>query len=151
MLTELSSAEVLVANSALLILLSLAAAYDLRTRRIPNQLVVLGVVVASLCAAFAGAKAFLWGAIGLFVALAVFYPTYAAGWLGAGDVKLMGLVGGFLGPQQLLSVIGFVAVAGGVLALVYSFFFKTQSRIRKLPYAVAILTGVIAHFWFHSK
>lgn len=151
MLTELSSAEVLVANSALLILLSLAAVYDLRTRRIPNRLVLLGILVASLFAGFAGGKAILWGAMGLSAALAVFYPIYAAGWLGAGDVKLMGLVGGFFGLQQLLPVMGFVALAGGVLTVAYLLFFQASSKTRKVPYAVAILTGVVVHLWFYTK
>jgi prepilin peptidase CpaA len=38
--------------------------------------------------------------------------------MGAGDVKLMGAVGSFLGPQGVFAAFLYTAVAGGVYALI---------------------------------
>jgi prepilin peptidase CpaA len=49
--------------------------------------------------------------------MAVFIVFYLAGGMGAGDVKLMGAVGGFLGPKGVLIAFLCTAVVGGVYAL----------------------------------
>ena len=57
-------------------------------------------------------------ALGLFVGLAVFFPLFALGAMGAGDVKLMAAVGAWIGAKPILYVALYGSVAGGVLALV---------------------------------
>jgi prepilin peptidase CpaA len=44
-------------------------------------------------------------------------PFYAVRAIGAGDVKLLGAVGALLGPQLLVSVAIYAAIAGGVMSL----------------------------------
>jgi len=98
---------------ALALVLS-AAWTDWRTRKIPNWLTVpallLGLTVHTLIAGWPGAKTSLEGA-GL--ALALLFPLVLLRGLGAGDWKLMGALGAFLGPVLLLFVLlGSVLVAG---------------------------------------
>jgi prepilin peptidase CpaA len=98
---------------ALALVLS-AAWTDWRTRKIPNWLTVpallLGFTVQTLIAGWPGAKTSLEGA-GL--ALALLFPLVLLRGLGAGDWKLMGALGAFLGPVLLLFVLlGSVLVAG---------------------------------------
>ena len=92
---------------------------DWRSRRIPNWLTIpgllLGVGVNSLCWGWPGAKAALQGA-GL--ALGVLLPFVLARGLGAGDWKLMGCLGAFLGPQKTIVVLLGTVFISGLMATV---------------------------------
>ncbi len=87
---------------------------DWRWRRIPNWLTVptlaVGIGLNSLATGWAGAKESLLGA-GL--GLAVLLPFVLIRSLGAGDWKLVGALGAFLGPSRLITVLmGTILVAG---------------------------------------
>ena len=102
-------------------LLAAAVWHDVRRRRIPNRLVfsgaVLGVLLNSL--ALPGVTtAGPWLALGgLAVGLGLLLPMHAMKALGAGDVKLMAMVGAFLGPRATVFAVLCSLLAGGVLAL----------------------------------
>ena len=87
---------------------------DWRSRRIPNWLTVpallVGIGINSIAFAWPGTKAALEGA-GL--GLGLLLPFVLARGLGAGDWKLMGALGAFLGPNRLVVVLlGTVFIAG---------------------------------------
>jgi prepilin peptidase CpaA len=92
---------------------------DLRTRRIPNALTfpaaALGVIAATAAHGGQGAIA---SAAGLLVGLLLFFPLFALKGLGAGDVKLLGALGAWLGASVVLGVAFYTTLAGGVLAIV---------------------------------
>jgi prepilin peptidase CpaA len=102
-------------------LLAAAVWHDVRRRRIPNRLVfagaLLGVLLNSL--ALPGvAAAGPWLALGgLATGLGLLMPMYAMKALGAGDVKLMAMVGAFVGPRNAVFAVLCSLAAGGVLAL----------------------------------
>lgn len=151
--------------------------FDVRTRRIPNRLTfpatALGVVAATVAHGGTGA---LSSASGLFVGLLLFFPLFALRGLGAGDVKLMGALGAWLGATTVLGVAFYTTLAGGVLALAlivkhrYSgqairnlWLLLTHWRVfglqpldaltletskgPKLPYALPIAVGLALAFW----
>jgi prepilin peptidase CpaA len=99
-------------------ILCIAVFFDQRTRKIPNWLVLVGLITAMLlqisASGFAGFKQSLFGAA---ICLIAFFPFFALRLLGAGDVKLLTAVGAFLGPSQALIAILFTMMAGGVLAV----------------------------------
>ena len=104
--------------AALLCLVGVAVFTDLRERRIPNWLTVTGVLV-GLGFASVEVDGFPTAAlIGVVLALAVTFPLFALGGLGAGDAKLLAAVAAFVGPAGLLSVALYGGVAGGVLAVI---------------------------------
>src|SRR5437016_2449883 len=87
---------------------------DWHTRRIPNWLTIPallgGIAVNSLASGWPGARQSLLGA-GL--GLALLLPFVLIRSLGAGDWKLVGALGAFLGPLPLITVLmGTVLVAG---------------------------------------
>jgi len=92
---------------------------DWRWRRIPNWLTVpallLGVAANSAEGGWHGAKASLLGAA---LGLAILLPFVVVRSLGAGDWKLVGALGAFLGPQRLLAVLFATALLAGVMAVI---------------------------------
>lgn len=100
-------------------ILTAAALFDLRFRRIPNFLTYPAMAAALVYhSAQFGWPGFLMGASGIAVGLAVFLAFFILGGMGAGDVKLMGAVGGLLGPKGALLAALYTALAGGVYALI---------------------------------
>jgi len=109
-------------------LVGAAVVCDLRSRRIPNVLLGVGIALglSFQIVALVGGDPFVnpVGASGLgpallggLTGLALFLPFYALRALGAGDVKLLAMVGVWLGPQHVAWTAVWTLLAGGVLAL----------------------------------
>src|SRR6202046_1885424 len=112
-LESLMSATQILWELALALALS-AAWTDWRTRKIPNWLTVpallLGLTVHTMIAGWPGAKTALEGA-GL--GLGLLLPFVLLRGLGAGDWKLMGALGAWLGAYNIiLALLGTIFVAG---------------------------------------
>lgn len=117
---------------SLALMLASCAVSDWRLRRISNASVVSGLVCALLWHTVAphgsglfdrylpGALGWRESLSGALVALVVFALARAAGWLGAGDAKLMTAIGGYFGLSALPGLTLVVLSMGGVLALVYA-------------------------------
>ena len=96
-----------------------ACVSDVSTSRIPNVLTFAAAALALVFHASApGGLGFTHAGLGLIVGLAVFFPLFALGAMGAGDVKLMAAIGAWIGWKSMVFVALYGSVAGGVLALV---------------------------------
>jgi prepilin peptidase CpaA len=103
---------------ALLAFVGAVAFIDLRTKRIPNVLVLAGLLTALAL----GIGAHGWTgasnvAAGFAAGLAIFLPLYVGGGLGAGDVKAVATVGAFLGWPGAALAAALILVAGMVFGL----------------------------------
>ena len=122
----------------LLVPVVFALVCDLRTREIPDWIPLLIVAWACLATAI-GLHRVTWiglmaGALlGLGLSAAVFY----LGGLGGGDVKLLAAIGAAVGPWALLSILAWMAFAGGLLALI-----AAARGKRDFAYVPAIAVGV---------
>src|SRR5437879_6152679 len=109
----------------LIVLVSLAAWSDLRTRRIPNSITVTGAAAGLLSHAFYhGVSGAVQSLAGAGLGLAIFLVFYVAGGMGAGDVKLFAAVGAFAGPQAVVVVFVFTALLGGLAALALALWWR---------------------------
>ena len=147
---------------------------DLRARRIPNWLtasallvgivgnVCLGVFGSGLTGAASGAGVALLGALLGFALLFPMYLFRVAGVgrvIGAGDVKLLAALGALVGPQALISIAIYAAMAGGIQAVIMLMqrgrlgLFAYEALVMrvsptpsgaKAPYALPIFIGVVA-------
>lgn len=107
------AAHVAVAAVALLALVT-----DLRSRKVPNPITFGAAGAACLFHLVTGGwHGLLWASAGWAVGVALFLPFFALRGMGAGDVKLLGAFGAWLGPEGALWTALFGALAGGVLAL----------------------------------
>jgi prepilin peptidase CpaA len=116
---------------ALTILLLLAATADCRSRRIPNRLILLGIAFAMIdqCIRWPLLEGPLFVFGGLLVGLGLFLPLYLLRAMGAGDVKLLAMVGAFLGPADIVRVALATMLVGGVMAI---FFVTVKGTIGRM-------------------
>jgi prepilin peptidase CpaA len=96
-----------------------AASFDLSQRKIPNRLLLPGVLCALLLHLFSGTpmNVISTGLAGMATGFGLFLPLYLVRGMAAGDVKLMATVGAFCGPAQTLTIAIATFCIGGILAL----------------------------------
>lgn len=120
-LLELLAMLVLDPRTAVLFaLLVIASVSDYRSYRIPNWLTFGGAAFAlvyTTVIAVSPPTAFWQAFGGLFLGFLIMLPAYALGVMGAGDVKLMAMVGAFLGIHETLQAVLFAFIVGGIAAL----------------------------------
>lgn len=157
------------------IVVAVATYTDLRSRRIPNWLVlpffVVGVAASSWLGGWHGLGHSLAGAgLGLLLYGILFFM----GGMGAGDVKLCAAIGAWIGPMQLIYALVFTGLVGGLMAVGWAVWggflgelFQNAGALafgskadrgeavlsnpqrRKMPYAPAIAIGTLISFFAH--
>jgi prepilin peptidase CpaA len=96
-----------------------AAVYDIRERRIPNWLVLAGIIAGFAWNLYSGGWSGLGHAAeGLGLGFALYFPLYLLKARGAGDVKLLAAVGAIVGPGNCFWVFILTAILGGIIAMV---------------------------------
>lgn len=140
-----------------------AAAMDLSTMTIRNELVLLLLGVYAALAPLAGFGAV---EIGLNAAVAAavlagMFVFFALGWIGGGDAKLTAVVVLWLGADQALPFVMYMAAFGGVLTLLLlqfraiplpagwrriSWIAQLHAHSSGVPYGVAIASGALLMF-----
>jgi Flp pilus assembly protein protease CpaA len=96
----------------------MAAAIDVRTRRVPNVLTgAIALVGVGLAGAGLGRVGVMLSIAGCVVGLVLMLPGYLIGATGGGDVKLLASVGTLLGPAPTLRAFVASAIAGGLIAV----------------------------------
>lgn len=159
------------------VMLVVATISDMRSRRIPNWLVlpflVAGIVASTATHGLSGLRQSL---LGVLLAALLLGILYWLGGMGMGDVKLCAAIGAWIGPRQLGLALVMMALAGGLMALFWAIrggFLKESlsgagdliwgfgkrglrphptlvlgnPRARKMPYAPAIAIGTIFSFF----
>jgi prepilin peptidase CpaA len=138
-----------------------AAAFDVRTGRIPNALTATVAVVAIAIHVPQGVIPLLLAIASLCGAFALAAAAYSAGWFGGGDVKLIAVCCGLVGFPGSVTLVLDVLVCGALLALVLAArrrrlgallrstvaamrYGESSERIT-LPYAVSVAAGSIAY------
>ena len=162
-----------------LAVLAVATATDLRSRRIPNWLVLpflgAGIVVSTCLHGWHGLGQSLGGVA---LATVAFGALFCMGGMGAGDVKLMAAIGAWLGVAQIVTAMVLTGLAGGLIALCWAigggfigellagsgnliFGWKRRGlapdpdltlsspRARAMPYAPVIAIGTLISFLAH--
>ena len=106
---------------ALVGLVYLAAFFDVKQRRIPNLLVLMGILFGALLQfSYFGVFGIVNALVGLGAGVMLLLPGYLFKATGAGDVKLMAAIGAFLGLYDVfLAALASIAV-GGIVALGYA-------------------------------
>jgi prepilin peptidase CpaA len=110
-------------------LLIISAAIDLRSQKIPNLIVYPGMLIAlTYNTIINGTAGLLFSLGGIAIGIALLIIPYFMGGMGAGDAKLMGTIGGFLGAKGVLFSFFFTAIVGGIYALILIFAYRQAFR-----------------------
>jgi prepilin peptidase CpaA len=163
---------------AILTVAAVAAVCDVRSKRIPNVL-TFGSAAAALIYALAtgGIGSLGLAAAGWLAGAVLFFPFFALGGMGAGDVKLLAaLAAWFGGPADAIQLAMFAAMAGGVfgvvVALLHGYLRQALSNVwmmlihwrtfgfqaiagltltdtgaPRLAYAIPIMIGAVCTLW----
>ena len=106
---------------ATLTVAAIAAATDLSARRVPNLLTFGAAAAALLYHTIEGGPSGVGLALaGWLIGAAMFFPVFALGGMGAGDVKLVAALGAWLGALGAVQIALGSAIAGGLLAVLVS-------------------------------
>jgi prepilin peptidase CpaA len=110
-------------TGVLIALLLVAAWTDWRTMRIPNWLTVSGMawgLAFNAMHSTSVGNGLMHGGAGLLTGLVLLMPLYAIRVLGAGDVKLLAMVGAFIGAFATLQAALVVGIVGGLAAVSFA-------------------------------
>ena len=165
------------AGLAFTAMLATACVTDVRSRRIPNWLVVVLALSGSVFSAMIVPG---WGGVTrsvlvLLLGFGIWVGFFVLGALGAGDVKLFAAAGAWLGPSDTWRAALLAAVVGGALAVVMLVWQRRlrasfrkialaasvrsitplgtadsegdTDRRRHLPYGVALAVGALLAAW----
>jgi prepilin peptidase CpaA len=113
----------------LTIVLFTAVLTDVRSQKIPNWLIFPAAfcVLAYHCAT-AGISGFIFSLGGMAAGTALLILPYLHGGMGAGDAKLLGVVGGVLGAKGVFYTFLLSAIIGGLYAVFLTLIYRKQFR-----------------------
>ena len=116
----LGSALTMTGGACFTLALIVASAWDVRSRRIPNWLVIVLAVLGVCYTAVvqSPASGLPRALLGLVLGFGLWIPFYAMRMLGAGDVKLFAAASCWLAPSQVVGAALAAALAGGILSVV---------------------------------
>ncbi|MFL0267691.1 A24 family peptidase [Candidatus Clostridium radicumherbarum] len=158
-------------NILLIITLVICCITDLRVRKIYNKIIfpiLFSVFVLQIILnGFSGLKVSL---LGFALGIAILIIPFILGGLGAGDVKLLALIGALKGGLFAINTALYMCIIGGAIALIiilfhketinfikslfyflvglisghrYKLVFSTTPFIQKFPYSIAIAGGAL--------
>ena len=105
------------------LVLAVSTFTDLRSRRIPNWLVLpflaIGLVVSIVPKSWHGIG-IVPSLEGMGLGLLLFGALAFMGGMGMGDVKLCAAIGAWVGPRQLFVALVLTGIAGGIMAVIWA-------------------------------
>lgn len=109
----------------LLLLTEAAVLYDLSSGRIPNSMILaglgMGLIYQTVWLGPAGILVYLGGVL---LPLLLLGTLYYFRMIGAGDIKLLCVAGGFVGPAACFSCIVCSILLGGVISLILTLYYR---------------------------
>lgn len=127
-----------IATLALSMTLGIATVTDIRSHKVPRWVTVGSIIAGLIAAAVGGPDALLRSMVGLLVGGLLLLPFVLRGGFGLADALLLAAVGTWQGWEFVLHVASWMALVGGLLAIV-----AWRSGRRSLPYVPAVVVGVI--------
>ncbi|MFZ5595961.1 MAG: A24 family peptidase [Bacillota bacterium] len=134
-----------VSDYLLITLMIICIITDIRGRRIYNKILVPFLIAALAANFFTGGWQHLWDGIkGLAMGLLILIIPFARGGIGAGDVKLLAVIGGIKGSSFVISAFLTGALAGGVFALIV--LILNRRLLNTLRGYLSVLSGLLLKY-----
>lgn len=130
--------EITIKICILSILLITAMLFDLRSYRVPNKIILIGLVISfGIGLTEEGIHGVIQWGIGILAPLGILSLCYLFHVIGAGDIKLFSVIGSFLGIDQLIRIMVLAFFIGGIMSLIQLI------RFRNLSYRLQYLANYI--------
>lgn len=128
----------LLVNILLVLILVISLVTDLLERKIYNKVIFPGLIIAFLVNLYFESWVGLLNSVeGLFIGVGILLIPYLMGGMGAGDVKLLALIGAFKGTIFVLYTAVYMGLLGGVIAIGILLFKKgVLQRLRSILFFV---------------
>jgi prepilin peptidase CpaA len=129
----------MIINSILIIVLVICLLTDLKSRMIYNKVIFPTLLLAFVLHAFTPiGSGIVFSLLGFITGLGLLLIPYLLGGMGAGDVKLLALIGAMKGATFVFITGIYMALIGGVIALGIIFLRKgALIRIKSIIYSIA--------------
>ena len=99
-------------------MLIIAVYTDIKDKKLPNYLTFPAMFMGLICHFINdGLSGLFFSIAGLVLGIALLFLPYIIGGMGAGDAKLMGAVGAFLGPKGVFIAFLATSIVGGIYAI----------------------------------
>ena len=122
--------------------LAICLVTDLKQRKIYNKVIFPSLLITvSLQVAYGGLGGLKSSLLGLITGLSVLLIPYLLRGMGAGDVKLLALIGAIKGSVFVLNTAIYMALLGGVIALLVIIFQK-----KSLSFIKAVFLWIVSRF-----
>jgi leader peptidase (prepilin peptidase)/N-methyltransferase len=117
---------------------------DLSHQIVPDRITLPGMVVGALAAATVLPAGLVNALIGIFLGGGLFYlvAVLSRGGMGGGDIKLIAMIGAFLGWRNVLLTIFIAALAGSVVGL-YLMIVHGKGRKHAVPFGPFLALGAV--------
>lgn len=131
----------------LIAFLSVAAWTDWRYRRIPNALIIPSFLLALILNTLTrGIDGLGLSIIGLATGFGLLIIPFLFGGIGAGDVKLLMVIGSFGGLHLVIYSFFLGALTGAIISLgIYLFSFVKNKKIKTMPYGIPLALGTLVY------
>ncbi|MDC3413650.1 A24 family peptidase [Terrihalobacillus insolitus] len=128
-------------TALLLSILIICVITDVKSRKIYNKVIfpslLLGIILNGILFGWTGVTTSL---LGFLTGFAILLIPYLMGGMGAGDVKLLALIGAFQGTSFVFATAIYMAVIGGIVGLLVLFFrIGLSGRLKQMAY---LLCGI---------
>ena len=150
MVYRAASAPLSPTGIVLTVTLCISTIFDLVSRRIPNPLLFSSLLILIFIASLSGFYELLRLLVGALFGVVLILPAYLCRSMGAGDVKLVGVVGAAVGALHVPSILLSTILIGGLISSVCLLSKNKKLQESGIPYAIAITGGVLQHFIFLS-
>ncbi|WZL72719.1 prepilin peptidase [Clostridiaceae bacterium 35-E11] len=141
-------------NLLLILVLLICAITDLKSRKIYNKVIFPSLFLAFSLHLFHGGWERLFSSIeGFFMGFSLLLIPYLFGGIGAGDVKLLALIGALKGVSFVLYTAVYMSILGSILALLILIWGKPAfSNLKSLCYyLIHLKSGLKTSFPFEKK
>ena len=108
-----------ISDAVIFLVSGLAVFFDLSIRKIPNWVILVGLLCGFTLNGFLGSSYLIASILGFAAGIVVLLFPFALGWLGAGDVKYFAVIGALLGVSWLPRVFFYSALVAGSIAAGY--------------------------------
>ena len=111
------------------ILIFSSSIFDIKFQRIPNFITFHAILIGIIYHSYNSGLDGLWFSfLGTITGISLLIIPYLLGKMGAGDAKLLGAVGSFIGAKSVFITFLFTAVAGGIYALLILFLYNDKFK-----------------------